>query len=140
MKITLTLEGVHPYDGDYDVDLEQFTNRDFHDIKRLTGCTPPELADALERGDTDFVVALSVIALRKSGRFAKINEDTLWDAVSSRFDINPVEVEKSGDADPPTTLNAPETLTTRSGGHSPTDGDSQAEKIQRPIGMVSSAS
>jgi hypothetical protein len=77
MKITIT--GVPPYDGTYPFDYDRLTNRDNHDIKRISGNLPLEIDKAAERGDTDLLVAFAVIALRKNGH-VRINEDAIWDA------------------------------------------------------------
>jgi hypothetical protein len=139
MKLVVNLKDFHPYTGSYTVDLNQLTNRDYHDIKRLAGCTPPEIEAALERGDMDMMVAFTIIALRKSGQFPQVDEDAVWDATAEKFDLDAAE-DEAGVADPPTTTPEPETHTTLSGAPSPNDGDNQEAPNPPRIGTDSSAS
>lgn len=75
----IRISGVHPtLDGDYPIDLGGFSNRDFHDVKRIAGVRSQEMTEAFTKGDTDMFVAFAVIALRNAGKH--ISEDVLWDA------------------------------------------------------------
>lgn len=75
----IRIAGVHPtIDGDYPIDLGGFSNRDFHDIKRIANVRSQELQEAFAKGDTDMFVAFAVIALRHAGK--PVSEDVLWDA------------------------------------------------------------
>lgn len=140
MKFKFIITDLFPYDGEYEIDLANLSNRDFHDIKRIAGYTPPELEDALARGDTDLIVALSVIALRRSKKFERIDEDLLWDAGAGNFDAEPIEQPKADDADPTTTPLEHGTPSTPSGERSPSGGDKEAARILRPTGTDSSDS
>jgi hypothetical protein len=98
MKITI--KGVPAYDGTYQLDYARLTNRDLHDIKRISGNLPLDIEDAAERGDMDLAVAFAVIALRKSGE-QRINEDAIWDA-----ELGAIKIEFDDDQEdegPPTT-------------------------------------
>ena len=138
MKLVVNLKDFHPYTGSYTVDLNALTNRDYHDIKRLADCTPPEIEAALERGDMDMMVAFTIIALRKSGQFPQVDEDAVWDATAEKFEL---DADAEGDvADPPTTTPEPGTPTTLSGAPSPDDGDNPEEPNLAATGTDSSAS
>lgn len=104
------ITGVPPYDGEFDIDLTTFTNRELHTIKRISGNRGNEIREAFMRGDNDLVVALVIIALQRSGRFSYVVEDAIWDAPSTRFEfVEDVEAEQEqgDDADPPTIPAAP---------------------------------
>ena len=139
MKLVVNLKDFHPYTGSYTVDLTTLSNRDYHDIKRLAGYTPPEIASALERGDMDMMVAFTIIALRKSGLFPVIDEEAVWDATADKFDMD-ATVPELDDADPPTIMPEPRTPTTPSGKPSPNDGDNPEAANLARIGMDSSES
>lgn len=130
----LRIEGVPPYDGDYSFDESRLTNRDIHTIKVVTNVSPLDYDTAAAGGDTDFVVAFAIIALRRSGRFPKIDEDALWDAELGRITILD---EEEAEAGPP--LTAPETPMTHSGAPSSDAGDSPPENRLRITGTDSSA-
>lgn len=133
MKVTIT--GIPPYDGEYLVEPARLTNRDLHTIKQITGYTPDRLDEA--GADTDFVVALAIIGVRKSLRFQRIDEDKFWDAEIGKITLDFEDEEAADDGPPP---NAPETRTMLSGAPSPTDGD-KAEVRSLPLtGTDSSAS
>lgn len=75
----IRIEGLHPaIDGDYPINPGGFTNRDYHDIKRIAKVRSQEIQEAFEQGDMDLFVAFAVIALRHAGK--NVAEDALWDA------------------------------------------------------------
>lgn len=122
MKIILN--GVGIYDGEYPLasgELDQLTNREIHEIKQVSGYTPVEYNDALRRGDQDFWVALTLVALRRSGRHGVVNPDVIWDAPGSAIQVD--FSDEVADADPPpqetpSGSGEPGTPSTRSGGPS----------------------
>lgn len=73
----IIISGVPGLDGSYPLDLN-FTHRDFHDIKRISGIRANEVQDALVARDVDLIVAMAAIALRRAGRFYDL--DQLWDS------------------------------------------------------------
>ncbi len=93
MANTISIKGVPPYDGDYPIELERITNRELSTIKRLSGVRGAELSDAFAAGDNDLFVALTIIALQRSGKI--VVEDAIWDAESGSitFNLGPVEEE-----------------------------------------------
>lgn len=74
----VTISGVAPWDGDYDLDLSRLTNRELHEIKKVSGVRAGELDDALSGGDNDVLVALALVAAARAGKM--IPADRLWDA------------------------------------------------------------
>lgn len=68
MSEWITLEGVPPYDGRYELAIgDGLTSREWGWIKRLAGYLPMQVdMDAL--GDPEFVCVLATIALRRAGR------------------------------------------------------------------------
>lgn len=80
--------------GTYPLDLV-FTHRDFSLIKRVAGVRANEVMDALNAGDLDIVVAVAMIALRRST--VPFHEDDLWDAPAGSITL---EIEED-DAVPP---------------------------------------
>lgn len=81
---TLTITGVPAYDGTYEFEgFEDFTNRELHRIKKMTGLRVGELQDAWENSDNDVVVALAVVVLERNGK--QVIDDLLWDAPAGTF-------------------------------------------------------
>ena len=128
----LIINGIPPYDGEYDLDFERLKNRDVEIIKRVSGYTPLEWSEAGDRGDTTFIVALGICMARRGG-LVKVDEDLFWEAELGAITIDTEEDEAL--AGPPTS--EPETPTTLSGGHGPTDGDENQVPSPRTIGMAS---
>lgn len=77
-KVSLTGLGV--FNGEYDLDLGYFTNRELHLIKQVSGVRAGEIAEALGAGDNDVLVALAAIAAKRAGKDVPL--DMLWDAPS----------------------------------------------------------
>lgn len=90
----ILIEGAPPYDGEYELDLN-FTNRDLHTVKQISGVRAGELDEAIRVGDLDVVVALAVNALRRAGH--QVNIDILWDAEAGKITL----IEDEADAVPP---------------------------------------
>ena len=125
----IKIEQIHPYDGEYDLDLSYFTMRELHTIKRVAGVRAGELDDAINSGDSDVVVALTVIALERAGKNG-VNVDLIWDAPMGRVsliagDEEPVE----DDAVPPPTVPP------ASGGVSSSPGSESPASDPSPTGI-----
>jgi hypothetical protein len=88
----LVLNGVAPYDGEYEFDVSYFTMRELNIIKRTSGVRAGELEEALAASDSDLVVALAVIALERAG--VKGAEDALWNAQAGQITL---ELDDEGD-------------------------------------------
>jgi len=96
----IKLEGVQPYDGEYDLDVSYFTNRELHTIKRVAGVRAGEIEEAFAAIDTDLVVALAVIALNRAG--VAPDENLIWDAPSGTIVFIADEPEdEAGEQSPP---------------------------------------
>jgi hypothetical protein len=91
MPDKIVIEGVPPYDGEYDFDADYMTMRELHIIKQLTGLRVGEFQEALAQADTDVILGLAVIALRRNGK--EVNEDALWDAEAGAITYVAEEVE-----------------------------------------------
>ena len=103
-NVTVTIEGVFGADGDWPLDTTYFTNRELHEIKKMSGVRAGELSDALAAGDSDLIVCIASIALARNGRNVPV--DVLWEAAAGMIRIEPVEDEEAADqAVPPPSSN-----------------------------------
>lgn len=74
------------FDGEYPLDLDEqgLNNAELHIIKRIAGIRLGEIAEAVAAQDNDMFVCLTIIAVRRSGRFDKaalsVFEEALWEA------------------------------------------------------------
>lgn len=138
MKIIL--KGVPPYDGAWHIgaSMDDWTNREWAIIKRVSGATPLTLEEAMVGGDITTFVALAIMGLHRSGRFARVDEDVLWNATSACFDFDPEEAQ-AGDGEPadPNAVSGPSADTTLFGSPSPNGSESPAP-IPFPTGTPSS--
>lgn len=95
MADRIVIEGIPPYDGDWEFDASYFTMREFHTIKKVTGLRGGELSDAIESGDMDVVVGLAVVALQRNN--IDVNPERIWDAKGGSISF----IADEGDVDPP---------------------------------------
>lgn len=134
MKIKI--EGIPPYDGEYPLELDKFSNRDHKTIKDMSGLTAMGWIDGFRNADMTFFAALAVVAARRSGRHGPtINEDLFWDAEAGKITL---AEEESDAAVNPTMPEAP-TPSTRSGEPSPDDGAETPATSLRSTGTDYSA-
>src|SRR5512146_1587205 len=103
LKITLT--GLPPFDGQFDLDFASpFTMRELHWIKEIAGVRVGELDEAGQKGDSDLLLAFTVIAAYRAGKvrkeqvkqFSEVLLDAPADAIQAE-DVPDVE----DDAGPP---------------------------------------
>jgi hypothetical protein len=142
----LKIAGVPPLDGDYDLDISAFTNRELHTIKEIAGVRAGELKAAMEASDNDLVVAFAVIVLRRAGK--QVHPDQLWDAElgAISFEVGETEVVErppvlaspSGIENGPADSDAPNGSMHPSGASS-SDGGDQPPNHLSPIGPPGSA-
>ncbi len=116
------------YNGEYELDLSFFTNRELHIIKKETGIRAGELYEAFDVADTDLLVVLAIIAIRrKTGETADSN--ALWELPAGKITL---DVSGEDDASPPdeASIAPPET----SGGDAASLSDSSVngESSQEP--------
>jgi hypothetical protein len=148
----LTVEGLPPLDGRYAfqvIDMMSIglagslTNREAHELKRLSGVRIGELEDALAAGDNDVLVAFAVLILRRHGK--RFDEDKLWDAqvgAALKYDFAHSREEKTEDPPEETPLEpsgppaSPENESSRSGGESSSPSSESPENLQSPIGLL----
>ena len=66
----LTIEGVKPYDGRYEFDIENhaLTTREWGWIKRHSGYLPLTIADGYAGADPELYAVFAVIALCRAGK------------------------------------------------------------------------
>lgn len=104
--VTLTLRGVAPYDGRYDIDLaeSEFTNREWGWIKRFSGYLPATFDDAVRGGDAEFWCVFALILLHRQHRITKADVaevfELLQDAPYAAVAVE-IDVHDEGDAGPP---------------------------------------
>src|SRR5215510_2447519 len=99
--LKITISGIPPYDGVYEIDSNGLTNRNYYDIKRLSGYTAVNVWDAMfQEGDIVALMAIGYVAVASSGRFPKIIEQPFWAARVGDIVIDAIE---TGTDDPPTT-------------------------------------
>ena len=81
--------------GSYELDLAAgFTHRELHLIKVETGLRAGDLEDAITNADTDLLVALALIALRRAGK--PFPAEMLWDMEAGKITLDVSDEE--GDA------------------------------------------
>lgn len=90
MSATVVVDG-----RSYDIP-DSFTYREMSVIKKLSGIRAGEIAAALEAGDTDLIVAITVIAMRRAGN--NVSDDFLFDLPADGIQI---VGEPEADANPP---------------------------------------
>lgn len=118
MADQIAIDGIEAYDGEYEFDAGYFTNRELHTMKRLSGIRAGELAEALAAGDNDVIVAMTVIALQRHGKY--VDEDLIWNAQAGKISYRPELVPTGTDALPP----APPSGTDETSGAAETNGSS----------------
>lgn len=96
----IRIKGVPPYDGDWPADLGRFTNRELSTIKKVSGIKAAQLQRALLDGDQDALVALTVVMLQRSGQYAVVAEELLWDADSNAIEFVAYELAEGEVEDP----------------------------------------
>src|SRR3954451_17021770 len=99
------IEGVPGFDGRYPLNLseEPFTMWELHLIKKVSGIRAGELEEASDAGDSDLVVVLAVVAMRRAGKVRKEHAiqvaDLLMDSAAGVIRYR--EDDKGDDASPP---------------------------------------
>lgn len=68
MESHVHIEGVPPYNGDWELDVTSLNGEELHTIKMISGVRANELEEAFEAGDYDLVIAFAVISLKRAGQ------------------------------------------------------------------------
>lgn len=105
----LVVAGLGGIDGEYDCDIagmlslgtpDSLTNGEGRQIKLMSGVRAGELEEAIIAGDSDVLVALAAVILRRHR--VRFDEKTLWDApMGSALDLRMDEPEEDEDNVPP---------------------------------------
>lgn len=128
--------GIPAFNGEYPLNDNAFTMRELEIIKRMSGVRSGELAEAFAARDAALILAVAVIAVKRSGKNWQAFEQLAWD--SPLGDITFVgEDEEAAEEPIPLTQTQPaptaneNVQTPPSGEHSLTGGDeSQAMSLQ----------
>jgi hypothetical protein len=104
-------------DGEYDLDLSQFTLRERAYIKDTSGTRPPEFAAEWFGGDPKTVIATVAVMMQRAGRIPDI--DALLDADDKAITVDYTDLEEDGGDGPPSP--------TPSGNDSPGENDDESE-------------
>jgi hypothetical protein len=99
---TIKIEGVPAFDGEYELDLQgqPFSGWDAHLIYQVAGIGLAELDESGRKGIYDVVVALTVIALQRTGKVQRSNWRYAVD-VLLEAPIGSIAYLDEGDAGPP---------------------------------------
>jgi hypothetical protein len=73
---------------------DNFTYREMHRIKRLTGLRAGELFAALEAGDTDVAMAFAITAADRAGKLS--DEDQFMDLEIDQIELDFTEEQNGG--------------------------------------------
>lgn len=124
------IAGVPSLDGEYELDVNRFTNLELHIIKQEAGVRAGEIEEAWTAKDNDVIVAFVLIALRRAGKGeVAALRDSVWEADtgSIKLDLTREEREqqeadeKIPPASEPEAHSENETSLDPSGSGSPTD-------------------
>jgi hypothetical protein len=104
----ITLTGVKPYDGRYELDLDgqPLTRREWGWIKRLAGYLPVTLTGE-SFTDPELITMLAIISMHRAGRITNEQVPEVWDLLAdvpfgSTITLEADETEDAeGDAGPP---------------------------------------
>lgn len=97
----IVVDGIPAFNGEYPIDLEAFTMRELQIIKRMSGVRAGELSEAFAAGDSDLILAIAVIAVRRNGRQWEAFEKLAWDVDLAKITfVGDEESEVADEADP----------------------------------------
>ena len=80
----LVIEGVRPYDGRYELDLDrqEFTTREWGWIKRHSDYLPLTAADGFTNNDPELMCVLAAILLRRAGQIQTADVPAVFDRLA----------------------------------------------------------
>ena len=79
-------------DGAYRFEFGGFTHGEMHTIKQTAGLRPAEYLEAVQAMDTDFVVAMALVALQRHG--IQVPVSLLWEAPLGSLQLDLTEEEE----------------------------------------------
>lgn len=129
----LTLSGVYPYDGRYELRLEGdlFTISEWGWIKRFSGYLPATVFDGFDGGDPELMATFAVIALHRAGRITSKDARDVFDQIGRgqlgstlQIEADPGDEDDEDDAGPPPSRSSANG--TVSGDGSPTSSERSA--------------
>lgn len=131
----ITVTGLRPYDGRYELDLEEapLTIREWGWVKRFAGYLPVTLA-AENFTDPEMVTVLAIVAIHRGGKVDTGDVPALWDRFldapfGSVVTFEPGDAGEEADADSPPAAS--------STGSSPTSGESSNGTSESPAAAPS---
>src|SRR5262245_24325209 len=80
----ITINGVRPYEGNYEFDYSEFTTLEWRWIKKFSGYMPLTISDGLDGGDPDLIVVFTAIALVRAG---KVERDEIGNVIERFEDV-----------------------------------------------------
>jgi hypothetical protein len=140
----IVIEGVPPYDGvyDWDLDRQELTTREWGWVKRLAGYLPLDLGDPAKWGDPEVLVCFAAIALRRAGRVEARDVPQVFERLAdapfdgAKIQLETEEVEEADAGPPASSLNG---STGFSGAASPPNSE-PSTPTPPAFGMPASAS
>lgn len=132
----IVIEGVPPYDGEYEFEFGSFTNREMHRVKKLTELVAIDFEDAFLKRDPDLFLGLAVIAMERNGKI--VDTDVLWDAPIGSLRLVMGEEEEESPPEEtqktPNELLEPNVTPSASSGNDSSDDSDHSENGQSPTG------
>lgn len=109
----VVIEGIAPYDGEYEIDQERALNaREWRWIKRISGYMPFTLDEGLVGGDPDLFIAIAVVAMCRDGKVRRDDweraAERMSEAHNGAIDLIPDKAEQEDDALPPDLTGQPD--------------------------------
>jgi hypothetical protein len=130
MEPKFVISGIDGFDGEYPIDIGSFTMRELNIIKRVSGLRAGEIEDALKAGDSDLLVAIATLAVRREGKNWEQFELLAWESDSANFVL---VVPEEDDADvPPSVLPPPLDEPGNSNESQTTSGDDSETPSESP--------
>lgn len=140
----LVIEGVKPWDGRYEFDLEnnELTTREWGSIKRLTGYLPLTVEEGLTGADPELFACFAALMLCRSGKISLREIPDVFDRIcdapfGTTIRLETDTVEEDDDESPPARSSSGNDTT--SGDGSPGNSET-SDPHPSAIGMPGSAS
>lgn len=125
----VTVKGVQPYDGRYELPYD-FSTREWGWIKRLAGYMPLTLEEGFRGGDPELFSVFAIIGMHRDGKIAAGDTQRVFDRLadvdplaSIAFEAGQDEEAEAGDADPSASSNGKQSS---SGADSTTSSETSA--------------